>query len=289
MGLAPPVHQRDAEPTVVIEATRGWASLDLSGMWQYRELLFFLTWRDVTVRYKQTALGVVWVVLQPAAMVTLFALIFGRLAGLSSEGRPYVLFALAGILPWQLFSRTLTESTNSLVADQKLVTRVYFPRILVPTAAVIAGLFDFCVAMALALIVFVLGGAHVGLPLLALPVFTLMLVVISLGAGYWLSALNLEYRDVSYAVPFLVQFWMFCSPIVYASSVVPERWRALYALNPLVGVIDGFRWALLGTPFPSTGELAVSVSVALALLVSGAVWFRRRERTFVDAVGSGGR
>lgn len=289
-GAAGLTEARDeGAPTVVIEATQGWGTLDPREMWQYRELLYFLTWRDIAVRYKQTALGVVWVLLQPTAMVALFALLFGRLAGLSSDGRPYVLFALAGILPWQLFSRTLTESTNSLVADQKLVTRVYFPRILVPTAAVVAGLFDFFIAMGLALIVFALSGASMGLPLLALPLFTAMLVVISLGVGYWLSALNLEYRDVSYAVPFLVQFWMFCTPIVYASSVVPARWRALYALNPLVGVIDGFRWSLLGTPFPSAGELAVSVSVAAALLVSGVAWFRRRERTFVDAVGSGGR
>lgn len=279
----------DRAPSLVIQPGRGFGRLELAELWQYRELLYFLTWRDITVRYKQTAIGVLWAVLQPAAMVALFSLIFGRLARMPSEGTPYLLFALAGILPWQLFSRTLSESSNSLVADQRLITRVYFPRILVPTATVAAGLFDFGMTLLLALPVFLIGGIHLGWSLMALPLFTLLLVAISLGVGYWLSALNLEYRDVAYAVPFLVQFWMFCTPIVYPSSVVPEAWRSLYALNPLVGVVDGFRWALLGTPFPSVGVLVVSIGTALFLLLTGVVWFRQRERTFVDSVGSGGR
>jgi lipopolysaccharide transport system permease protein len=276
-------------PSIVVKPTRGWRRLDLRELWDHRELLYFLTWRDIKVRYKQTAIGFLWVILQPLALLTAIALLFGRLAGISSDGQPYVLFALAGILPWQLFSRALSESTNSLVVDQRLITRVYFPRILVPTASVIAALLDFAITLVLALIIVGIYGSLPGAQVAALPLLIVILLCASLGVSYWLSALNLEYRDVTYAVPFLIQLWMFATPVVYPSSVVPARWRSLYALNPLVGVVDGFRWALLGAAFPGWSVIGVSALVAFTLFLSGIFWFRTRERTFVDAVGSGGR
>ncbi|MDR7419644.1 MAG: ABC transporter permease [Armatimonadota bacterium] len=276
-------------PVVVIRPTGGWRGLDLRELWAYRELIYFLIWRDVKVRYKQTAIGVAWAVLQPLALMTAFTLFFGRLAGVPSDGLPYPLFAYAGLLPWQLFSRTITDSTHSLITDQRLVTRVYFPRIIVPLASVLAAMLDFAIAAVLLLGLMLYYGVAPGADILWLPLFVLLMLMTALGAGFWLSALNVEFRDVAYAVPFLNQFWLFVTPVVYPGSAVPETWRVLYGLNPMAGVVDGFRWALLGAGTGPSAMTVASVAVAVALFASGAVWFRRRERTFVDVMGSGGR
>ncbi len=274
---------------LLIRPTRGLRFLDLRELWEYRELIYFLTWRDIKVRYKQTAIGVAWAVVQPLSMMLVFTLFFGRLARMPSDGIPYPLFAYAGLLPWQLFSRSITESSNSLVVDQRLVTRVYFPRIIVPMAVNLAAIVDFLIAGALLLVLMPLYGIYPGSALVWLPFFLLLMLLTSLGVGFWLSALNMEYRDVMYIVPFLNQLWLFVTPVVYPSNLVPEGWRILYGLNPMVGVVDGFRWALLGVGRGPDAMLLVSVLVAVLLFVSGIVWFRARERTFVDAVGSGGR
>jgi lipopolysaccharide transport system permease protein len=279
----------DAPPLLVIRPMRGWRLLDLRELWSYRELVYFLVWRDITVRYKQAAIGVAWAVVQPVAMMCVFTLFFGKLAGISSEGVPYPLFALSGLLPWQLFSRTLTDSSNSLISEQKLITRVYFPRIIVPTSATLSALVDFAIALML------LGGLMAwyrvvpGPRVLWLPAFVLLMLTTSLGVGYWLSALNVEYRDVTYTMPFLNQLWLFITPVVYPSTVVPGRWRILFGVNPMTGVVEGFRWALLGVGEGPSSMLWASCGVAVFLFVTGILWFRRRERTFVDTLGSGGR
>ena len=268
----------------VIEPARGWAAINLGELWAHRELLWFLVWRDVTVRYKQTALGVAWVVLQPVLTMAVFSLIFGRLAGLPSDGRPYPVFVFCALLPWQLFANALTESGNSLVASQHLITKVYFPRLIIPLAAVLAGLVDFGIAC------FVLVGlmAAYGLPLTpavaAVPAFVLLACATALAAGLWLSALNVQYRDVRYTIPFLAQVWLFATPVAYSAALVPERWRFLYGLNPMVGVVEGFRWALLGTSEAPGPAVWLSVAVTAALLASGAFYFRRVEREFADVI-----
>lgn len=276
-------------PEFMIQRTRGWRFLDLRELWSYRELIYFLTWRDIKVRYKQTAIGVVWAVLQPLAMMVVFTLFFGRLAQMPSDGIPYPLFAFAGLLPWQLFSRTLSESSNSLVTDQRLITRVYFPRIIVPLATTLAAIVDLLIASVLLIILMIFYRITPGLEMAWLPVFALLLLVTSLGVGFWLSALNVEYRDIRYIVPFLTQFWLFITPVVYPTSQIPEQWRFLYGLNPMVGVIEGFRWSLLGAGEGPSPTLLISAAVSLIVFFSGIVWFRKRERTFVDTIGSGGR
>ena len=276
-------------PTFVIRPTRGWRFLDLRELWAYRELIYFLTWRDIKVRYKQTAIGVAWAVLQPLAMMLVFTLFFGRLAKVPSEGVPYPLFAYSALLPWQLFSRTISESTNSLVTDQRLITRVYFPRIIVPLATTLAALVDFAISVVLLVILMLIYGVSPTATVVWLPLFVLLMLITALGVGFWLSALNVEYRDVMYTVPFLNQFWLFVTPVVYPSSLIPEQWRILYGLNPMAGVVEGFRWALLGVGDGPSPMLAVSTLIAVFLFISGIIWFRYRERTFVDAIGSGGR
>lgn len=276
-------------PIVRIQRTTGWRWLDLRELWAYRELGYFLTWRDVKVRYKQTAIGIVWVVLQPLTMMVIFTLFFGRLAEVPSDGVPYPLFAYTALLPWQLFSRVLTDCSHSLVADQRLVTRVYFPRIMVPLASGLAAVVDFAIASGLLIGLFVLYRIAPGPAVLWLPLFFLLLILTALGAGFWFSALNAEYRDVGYTMPFLTQLWLFLTPVVYPTSLVPSAWQPLYALNPMVGVVDGFRWTLLGVGEGPSPGLLVSGVVAVLFFVGGIVWFRRQERTFVDAFGSGGR
>jgi len=274
---------------VVNRRTSGWRFLDLRELWTYRELVYFLTWRDVKVRYKQTAIGVAWAVLQPLAMMVVFTLLFGKLAKVPSGGVPYPLFALAALLPWQLFSRTILESTNSLVTNQQLLARVYFPRISVPLATTLAATVDFAVAAGLLAILMAVYRVAPTPAIMWLPAFVLLLLITALGVGFWLSALNVEYRDVMYIVPFLNQFWFFLTPVVYPGGWVPAQWRVLYGLNPMTGVVEGFRWALLGIGEGPSYMLAVSVLVAICLFVSGIIWFRQRERIFVDAIGSGGR
>jgi lipopolysaccharide transport system permease protein len=276
-------------PGFEIQPTSSWRFFDLRELWAYRELIYFLTWRDIKVRYKQTAIGVLWALLQPVAMMVVFALFFGRLAGISTDNIPYPLFALCALVPWQLFSRAITESTNTLVTDQRLITRVYFPRIIVPMASTLAAFVDFLISFGLLIVVMIIYGQPFHAEIIWLPIFVLLMLIAAMGIGFWLSALNVEYRDVMYTVPFLNQLWLFITPVVYSSSVVPPKLRVLYGLNPMAGVVDGFRWALLGIGDLSESMMVLSAIVAVLLFVTGGIWFRSRERTFVDSMGSGGR
>jgi lipopolysaccharide transport system permease protein len=281
----------DAPPETVtrIRPRRGWQPVNLGELWRYRELLWFLAARDVSIRYKQTALGVAWAVMQPLFTMIVFSVFFGRLAKMPSDGVPYPLFALTGLLPWQLFSYALTQSSNSLVNEQRLITKVYFPRLVVPLGSVLSGLADFAVAFVLLLcgigVHVATGGANpLGWPLLMLPAFVVFAVAAALSVGLWLAALNVQYRDVRYTVPFLAQMWLFLTPIAYPSSLVPEGWRTLYGLNPMTGVVEGFRWAMVGGPAPDAGMMAASILVTAALLVGGLFYFRRLETQFADVV-----
>lgn len=280
-----PKSSPEPAPKVVIRPTKGWAFLDLRELWTHSELIYFLSARNIKVRYKQTSIGVAWAVLQPLVMMAVFTLFFGRLAKLPSAGIPYPLFAFAGLLPWQLFSRTITESTNSLIMNQRLITRVYFPRIIIPISVTLAALVDFAISAVLLLGLMVIYGVRPGSAILWLPAFLLLMLLTALGVGFWLSALNVEFRDVAHAMPFLSQLWLFVTPVVYASTLVPPQWRVLYGLNPMTGVVEGFRWALLGAGRGPGQMLAASTLVAVGLFISGIAWFRRRERNFVDAIG----
>jgi lipopolysaccharide transport system permease protein len=274
-----------SEPSVtVIEPPRGWQSLGLGELWAYRELLYFLTWRDVKVRYKQTALGAAWAIIQPLSTMVVFSLFFGRLAKLPSEGVPYPLFSFAALVPWTFFSNGLTNAANSVVASQNLVSKIYFPRIAIPIATVLAGALDF--ALAFVLLLGLMLYYHVGLTPRALWILPLSLLalVTSLGVGFWLSALNVQYRDVRYTVPFLAQLWLFATPIAYPSSLLSEPWRTIYGLNPMVGVVEGFRWALLGTSTGPGAMIWASSAAALVIAIGGALYFRRMEQTFADIV-----
>src|SRR5882724_11507887 len=262
----------DSLPTFYIEPPKGWASIGLRELWDYRELLYFLTWRDVKVRYKQTALGAAWAIIQPLFMMLVFSLFFGRLAKVPSDGIPYPIFTFCALLPWQLFANALTESSNSLVGNQNLITKVYFPRLVVPIAAVLGGLVDFAVAFVILLLMMFYYGIVPTRAIVTLPAFILLAVLTALAVGLWLSALNVKYRDVRYTINFLIQFWLFATPVAYPSSIVPERWRALYGLNPMAGVVEGFRWALLGTQ-PPGAMLAVSIAVVIVLLIGGLYYF----------------
>jgi len=256
---------------------------DFREIWRYKELLYFFTWRDFKVRYKQTVLGAAWAIIQPLLLMLVFTVFFGRLIGVPSEGLPYSIFAYTALLPWQLFARALSDASVSLVANERVITKVYFPRLLVPAAAVISSLVDFAIAFVLLLGMMLFYGIYPGSAIIALPVFILLALIAALGVGFWLSALNAIYRDVRYTLPFLTQLWMFATPVAYPSSLLHEPWRTLYGLNPMVGVVEGFRWALLGTQPPGS-MLAVSSVVSVALLVSGAYCFRRMEKTFADVV-----
>lgn len=282
--LAQPEGAATERAVTLVCATKGWAPLRLGELWKYRELLYFLVWRDVKVRYKQTILGAAWAVLQPLLTMIIFTLVFGRLAKVPSEGVPYPIFSYCALVPWTLFAFALAESGNSLVANQQLVTKVYFSRLVIPVAPVLAGLVDFSVAFVLLLGMMAYYGVHPGIAIVTLPLFVLLAIATALGAGLWLSALNVEYRDVRYTIPFLTQFWLFASPIAYPSSAVPAKWRALYGLNPMAGVVEGFRWALLGTHKPSAAMVLVSSAVVVFLIFGGLIYFRRVEKTFADVV-----
>jgi len=278
------LNQSEILPTFYIEPPKGWASIRLRELWDYRELLYFLTWRDVKVRYKQTALGAAWAIIQPLFMMLVFSLFFGRLAKVPSDGIPYPIFTFCALLPWQLFAHALTESSNSLVGNQNLITKVYFPRLVVPIAAVLGGLVDFAIAFAILLVMMFYYGVVPGWAIVTLPGFILLAVMTALGVGLWLSALNVKYRDVRYTITFLVQFWLFATPVAYPSSIVPAKWRALYGLNPMAGVVEGFRWALLGKTEAPGAMLWVSVAVVILILVGGLYYFRRMEQEFADVV-----
>lgn len=267
----------------VYKRRQGWATFDWAEVWEYRELLYFLIWRDVKVRYKQAALGAAWAVLQPAMAMVIFTVIFGRLVKLPTDGSPYPVFVYAGLLPWTFFSNAITTATNSLINNANVITKVYFPRIIVPLAAVGAGLVDFAVAFGLLAVLLV--WYHIALtPLfLLLPVFLLLTMVAALGVGTILSALTVNYRDFRYVVPFAIQIWLYATPVTYTSSVVPVRWRAAFGLNPMAGVVEGFRAAVLGHT-PLWTLIGTSAVVCVATLVLALVYFRQVERTFVDVV-----
>jgi lipopolysaccharide transport system permease protein len=269
---------------LLIEPSRGWVSLKLGELWEYRELLYFLTWRDIKVRYKQTALGAAWAIIQPFFTMLIFSLFFGRLAKVPSDGIPYSLFSFAALVPWTFFANGLSQSSNSLVGSSNLITKVYFPRLVIPISAVISGVIDF--ALAFLVLLGMMAYYHVPptVDALLLPAFLLLAFITSLGVGLWLSALNVEYRDIRYVLPFIVQLWMFTTPIAYPSTLLREPWRTVYGLNPMVGVIEGFRWALLGTN-TAPGPIIFASSVASVLiLLGGAFYFRRMEKTFADVV-----
>jgi len=267
---------------IFIGPSAGWTSLQLGELWRYRELLFFLTWRDVKVRYKQTVLGGAWAIIQPVATMVVFSLFFGALAKMPSDGLPYPVFSFAGLVPWTFFANGLTQSCTSLVTSAGLIKKVYFPRLIVPISSVLSGLIDFALAFAVLIAMAGYYGLRPTLAVFCLPFLLLLSVVTALGAGLWLSAMNVQYRDVRYAVPFLAQLWMFATPVAYPSSLLQEPWRTLYGINPMVGVVEGFRWALLGTGRPPGATLAVSSTVALLVLISGAYYFRRSEIVFAD-------
>ena len=271
-------------PITIIQPSRGWVSLKLRELWEYRELLYFLVWRDVKVRYKQTALGAAWAIIQPFMAMVVFSIFFGKLAKMPSDGIPYPLFAFAALVPWSFFANGLSQSSNSLVGSAHLITKVYFPRLVVPISSVISGIVDFVLAFLVLLGMMLYYRIFPTINIIWLPFLLFLAFVTALGVGMWLSALNVEFRDVRYILPFLTQFWMFATPIVYPSSLLSEPWRTVYGLNPMVGVVEGFRWALLGTQTAPGPIVVVSSLASLVILIGGAFYFRRMEKTFADVV-----
>ena len=267
-----------------IEPPRGWLELRLHEVWQYRELLYFFVWRDVKVRYKQTVIGVLWVVLQPLMTMGVFTIFFGRLAKLPSEGLPYPVFYFAALVPWAYFATALANCTNIVVANQHLITKVYFPRLVLPLAAVCSGLLDFVIGLVVMITLALVFGIHVTATVTLLPFFLILALLTALGVGLWTSALNALYRDVASVIPFIIQFWMLASPVAYPSSLVPARWRWLYGLNPMVGVIDGFRWALTARGQPPGAQMVASTAMVAVVLVGGLFFFQRIESTVADRV-----
>ena len=276
--------EEGALPVTRLEASTGWAFPNLRELWQARELLYFLIWRDVKVRYKQTVLGAAWAILQPFFTMLIFSLFFGRLAKMPSDGLPYPIFSYAALVPWTFFAQGLSQGANSLVAYPDLIKKVYFPRLAIPIAKVVAGAVDFALAFITLLGMMLYYGVTPTANVVWLPLFLLLALVTALGVTFWLAAMNVEFRDVRYITPFLIQLWLFATPIVYPSSLVPERWRSLYGINPMAGVVEGFRWALLGTDTSPGPMIVVSCLAALAILVSGAFYFRRMEKNFADVL-----
>jgi lipopolysaccharide transport system permease protein len=271
-------------PIHYVKATKGWASLNLLEIWEYRELLYFLIWRDIKVRYKQTILGGLWAIIQPVSTMLVFTLFFGTLANMPSDEIPYPLFSFSALVPWTYFANSLGQASNSLVGNANLITKVYFPRLVIPIAAVLSGLVDFLLAFLVLLVMMIGYKYQPGVGILWLPFFLLLVVITSLGIGLWLSAMNVQFRDVRYLIPFITQFWLFITPIAYPSSLLPASLRPLYGLNPMAGAIEGFRWALLGVETKPGPIIAVSALTAFTLLVSGALYFRRTEKIFADVV-----
>ncbi len=279
--------QNDAQlPLTILKPTSGWVSLRLKDLWEHRELIYFLAWRDLKVRYKQTALGIIWVVLQPLLMTLVFALFFGRFAAIPSDAGdiPYPAFAFCGLLAWQFFSYVLANSSNSLIASERLITKIYFPRLVIPLSGLLSGLVDFAIGFIFLVAIVAYYGITPTTNLWALPAFILLLVVHATGVGLWLSALNLKYRDVRHIIPFVTQLWFFLSPVVYPTTLIPENWRWLYGVNPMAGVIRGIRWSVLGSSASLGLWLSVSVVVAVVVLMTGLYYFRRMEKDFADFV-----
>jgi lipopolysaccharide transport system permease protein len=280
-----------SEPnTIVIRPTHGWRAMNFKELWVYRELIYFMTWRDLKVRYKQTLLGVSWAVLQPFLTMVVFSIFFGGLAKVPSDGIPYPIFSFVGLLPWGLFANALLHASRSLYSHQNMVSKVYFPRLVLPLSSVLGGVVDFAIA-SLVLVGIILyynltGATHLGVTpqMLTLPLYLLMALGTALGVSLWLSALYVQYHDVGYILPFLSEFWRILSPVVYSTTLVPQKWQIIYALNPMAGVVNGFRWAILGTPTGPGTDLIISAAVAVVILVSGLLYFRRMEKTFADTI-----
>jgi lipopolysaccharide transport system permease protein len=278
------VESKLREPTIMIQSRKVFLHLDLQAVWQSRELLYFLIWRDVKIRYKQTMLGAAWVIIQPLMTMVIFTVIFGQFARIPSDGLPYSIFTYTALLPWQYFSQAISRSSDSLVTSAHLITKIYFPRLIIPISAVLAPLVDFAIAFVVLLGMMAWFRIPPYWNALFLPLFLLLALITALAVSLFLSALNVKYRDVRYTVPFLIQFWMYASPVVYPVSIIPAQWRLLYSLNPLVGVIEGFRWVLLGKGSPDFSTMVVSGTVVVALLLGGVIYFKKMERTFADVI-----
>ena len=272
------------EPLIKIRPSKGWVALQLRDLWVYRELLYFLTWRDIKVRYKQTVLGATWAIIQPLFTMLLFTLFFGKLGHIPSDGVPYPIFAYAGLLPWMFFSNAVTNSGNSLVGSSNLITKVYFPRMIIPGAAVLAGLVDLAIAFFILVGLMFYYRVALSWSLLAVPLLVALTSLLAIGVGMWASALNVKYRDIRYALPFCIQLWMFFSPVIYPVSLMPQKWRWILWLNPLSGIIEGFRSALFGVNQFDWTALSISIAMTLGILVYSAYSFRRMERVFADIV-----
>lgn len=286
------ISTQQKEDITYLRPSRGWSALNLADIWNYRELVYFLIWRDIKVRYKQTLLGAAWAIIQPFFTMVVFTIFFGRLAGVPSDGVPYPIFSYTGLLPWGLFTKALTDAGRAMVANRAMITKIYFPRLVIPLASVLSGLVDFAIAFLVLIgMIFYYNNVpgeydsiSISPTILTLPLFLLLALVTALGVGLWLSALNVRYRDINYILPFLTQFWLFITPVAYPASMIPVQWRWLYALNPMTGVVEGFRWALLGTGSGPDLMLAVSTTISILALISGLFYFRRMERTFADMV-----
>lgn len=268
----------------IIQAKKGWVPIDFKELWRYRELLYFLTWRDILIRYKQTALGIAWAVIQPVLTMVIFSLVFGRFGKLPTGGVPYPIFSFVALLPWNLFASALTKATNSVVSSSNLVKKIYFPRLLIPISSTLSPLVDFLISLMVLVAMMLYYRVPLAWPILLLPVLIIMALVIALGVGLWFATLNVKYRDIGHAIPFFIQAWMFASPVAYSINLIPERWQTLYALNPMVGVINGFRWVLLGHGEIPANTMLVSSLVGLLILVTGMFYYQRMERKFADVV-----
>jgi lipopolysaccharide transport system permease protein len=270
---------------VVIKPVKGWVPLNLRDLWLYRELIYFLTWRDLKVRYKQSVLGVIWAILKPTMTMIIFTIIFGNFAKIPSDGVPYPIFSYSGLLPWEFFAAALTVSARSMLTSGGMVSKIYFPRIIVPLSSVMANLVDLLIAFVILIGMMIFYKIPLTINVLWLPAFILLAMITAIGVGLWFSALLVMYRDINYLLPFITQLWMFISPVVYSSSMIPEKWRWLYSINPMSGVVEGFRWALLGTQQSiSGGMVAISSAIALFIFISGMFFFRRMERIFADMI-----
>lgn len=274
----------ESRVVTVIKPSSKWGLPSLREVWRYKDLLYFLVWRDVKVRYKQTLLGAAWAVIQPFFTMVVFSIFFGRFAKVPTDGLPYPIFAYSALIPWHYFANALSQSGESLVKEQRLITKVYFPRLIVPLAPMFSGLVDFAIAFSLLIAMMIWYNLKPTIGVLALPLWIILAMITALVVGIWFSALNVRYRDVRYTIPFLTQLWLFSTPIAYSSSIVPERWRTLYGLNPMAGVVEGFRWGLLGKKPPSIHMVMISAGMVVFLLIAGLIYFRRTERTFADIV-----
>ena len=276
--------RKQDQPATTIKQASKWPTINFRELWAYRELLFILAWRDISVRYKQSVVGIGWAILQPLLMMIIFTIVFGKFANLPSEGIPYPIYTFCALLPWNYFAGSLTGSSNSLVGSANLVTKVYFPRLVLPLSKVFGGLIDFGIGFIILLGMMVWYGVTPTVGILFLPLFLLVAMLASLGVGLWLTAINVKYRDVVFVVPFLVQFWMYASPVAYSATIVPEKYQWIYGLNPMVGIIEGFRWAMLGTVSPNFGIMLVSLVGILVILISGLFYFKKMEKTFADII-----